>query len=96
MFNFVIKQQLDIDAKDYQGFTAFFKIFKNRVKYQPKILETLLKKGVNIDISNEEGYTPFLFTFRAQEYDKAKMLVEYGADINHVSKDGFFALKYAV
>lgn len=55
-----------------------------------------MKKGVNIDISNEEGYTPFLFTFRAQEYDKAKMLVEYGADINHVSKDGFFALKYAV
>ena len=63
LFSFIISQKVNIDAKDYQGFTAFFKIFKNKVKYQPKILETLWKKGVNIDISNEEGFTPFLYTF---------------------------------
>jgi len=64
---------LNIDDKDYQGFTPFFKIFKNKVKYQPKILESLLRWGVKIDIPNEEGFTPFLYTFKNQEYDKAKM-----------------------
>jgi len=54
---------VEIDKQDYQGFTPFFKIFKNKVRYQPKILETLLKRGVNIDMANEEGFTPFLYTF---------------------------------
>lgn len=97
LFNFLIKQKsIEIDSKDWLGFTPFFKIFKNNVKHQPEILETFLKRGVNIDIENSEGFTPFLYTFKQRNYKQAEMLIDYKANINSKSKKGDFALKYAV
>lgn len=64
LFNFLFKnKKVDVDSKDWQGFTPFFKIFKNNVKHKPEVLESLLKRGVNIDVVNEDGFTPFLYTF---------------------------------
>lgn len=87
---------IDFDSKDHKGFTPFFKVFKNNVKHKPQVLESLLKKGVNIDVISDEEVTPFLFTFRRGEFERAKMLLSYGADVNHMDKKGNFAMKHAV
>ena len=60
------------------------------------MLKTFLDRGVNIDVESDEKVTPFLFTFTRGDYERAELLLQKGANIDHMDKWGNFALKHAV
>jgi ankyrin repeat protein len=90
------KEGMEFDSKDYQGNTPFFKIFKNNVTHKNVILETLLQRGVDIDAESDQGVTSFLHIFKANDFERSKKLIEFGAKVDHMDKKGNFAMKYAV
>ena len=55
-------------------------------------------KGVELDVTDEKGVTPFLreYAKEGKRLGISYELLKQGANINHTSKDGDFALKYAV
>lgn len=60
------------------------------------IVETLIKRGVNVDLKNHEGYTPLQQAVLLKNEDIAKLLLKYKADPNITSKYRDTALHYAV
>lgn len=60
-----------------------------------KIVETLLKGGADIDITNDRGMTALMFAAENRQVEIIRILIEYGADVDIQSDIGFTALDYA-
>eukprot|EP00754_Rhynchopus_humris_P046928 Rhum_TRINITY_DN6438_c0_g1::Rhum_TRINITY_DN6438_c0_g1_i1::g.19911::m.19911/K08062/RFXANK; regulatory factor X-associated ankyrin-containing protein len=52
----------------------------------------LAKKGLDTDVEDDEGFTPFLYAVQGGHYESAMFLYTMGADIKHKSNDGVNAL----
>jgi hypothetical protein len=50
-----------------------------------KVIELLIKVGVNINISNQDKSTPLMCAIEQNNFNVAQLYVQYGADVN--SKD---------
>lgn len=48
----------------------------------------LLEKGHVTECVDDEGVTPLLSSISSGAIDSFKILLEYGADISHVNKEG--------
>ena len=82
----------DINAKDPGGMPALFIAVE---KNQLSATKFLLENGAYPDITDKENDTPLM---RAMYYNRpeiAKLLIEYGVDINIRNKDGKRAIDYA-
>jgi len=74
----------DITLRDIVGQTAFFYVIDNPLR-QYKMVDYLIKKGVDIKAKNSNGVTP-LFCAVARNYvDIIQLLIEHGADINGIN-----------
>lgn len=60
------------------------------------ITDILLKKGANPDKANLLGITPLLYACRYDDLPTIKKLIEYGADVDCIDKDGVSLLMLAV
>ena len=60
-----------------------------------EIIETLIKKGVNVNETATSGFTALMCTAECGFYDSVRTLIDTGADVNMVSEDGNTALFYA-
>jgi ankyrin repeat protein len=70
-----------------------FAVFHNRYE----LVDRLLSAGARATEVNDSGYNALLFASAVEGIDPAiaKLLIEIGADVNHVSPDGLSPLKVA-
>jgi ankyrin repeat protein len=75
---------LDINFMDHHGhFPLKEACWSNTI-----IVELLLDKGANINLANEDGWTPLICAASINRVDVIKILLSNGADINLKNKDG--------
>src|SRR6218665_1322088 len=55
-----------------------------------QVMKHYLELGIDVDAEEENGYTAL--TYGLPHYEILELLISYGADVNHVSRDGFSAL----
>ena len=61
-----------------------------------KEAENLLKsRGVDANSKNKKGMTPLMVAFYFGNYEIAKLVLEYGAEVNAKDKNGNNAMDYA-
>jgi ankyrin repeat protein len=61
-----------------------------------KATEKLLNKGIRFDLADSNDRTPFLIFYEKKNMLLADHMLDMGASINQMDKDGMFALKYAL
>lgn len=86
------------NAVNPSGETALHVMFKGKSYFEPwsRILDELLKFGVDLDVKDytEGGETALHLACYFGHYQKAKMLVEKGANVNIRSGAGYTPLMY--
>jgi len=86
-----IKKGADINIKDDTGIP----LITIATQY-PKILQYLLAKGGNPNISTTSGTTPLMIAAEYGRFESAKILLSYGADINAIDSMGLSVLDHAL
>lgn len=82
----LVKHKIDVNSLDLHGQTALHAAMTCHVNATN--VECLLKNGANPNIRNQHGWTPLFLLVEYNPtpgnriFDKAKLLIEHGADIN--------------
>jgi ankyrin repeat protein len=87
-----------IDVSSTKIDINLFEILDSRY-YTPSPLEDFanqIKQCDNLNQVNENGETPLIEAISAGMVNEAQELIKAGADIHHVTKDGYSAFDYAV
>lgn len=73
---------------DDNGFTALF------FCEDPAVISFLIKQGLDVNHQSKQGFTPLMFSVRFpyDNYDKMRILIDNGADLNTVDEHGQNAL----
>lgn len=102
ILNLLIDYGLDVNrTMGSEKETALMWICNSTREYVDTLLiEELLKKGANPNLTNHNTHTPLIMLIlnnqiKSKSYYAAK-LVEYGADLNYKDKDGMSPLLYLV
>src|SRR6218665_1212723 len=69
----------------------FFSDDENR-KLWIQVIKHYLEMGVDVNAENDYGY--IVVFFGLPYYEILELLISYGADVNHVARDGFSALMH--
>lgn len=88
----LVKSGWDINEIDDTGNTALFTasiIYKGE-----KLLEFLIKNGLDIHHGNKKGETGLMIACRQGRFETAKMLYEYGVDVNICDENGYSCLDF--
>lgn len=59
------------------------------------LLEDLLRRGADVGVQDDQGYTALMYASNAGEIDAVKMLVAAEADVNQADRSGSTALMFA-
>eukprot|EP01130_Rhizamoeba_saxonica_P000161 TRINITY_DN10161_c0_g1_i1.p1 TRINITY_DN10161_c0_g1~~TRINITY_DN10161_c0_g1_i1.p1 ORF type:complete len:493 (-),score=78.60 TRINITY_DN10161_c0_g1_i1:61-1341(-) len=84
----LLKFGADVHHRDYLGYTALH----DASSLDAGLVKYLIKKGVDINIVTEEGYTPLLIALNSNRMDIAEILLKHGADLNVKTQNGLHAL----
>lgn len=88
-----LKDNLDVNEKDNNGFTALAMAAYNG---HTKVVKLLLKNGAEVDIRDSKGMTPLIHACSGPFAETATTLLDAGADINAVDNgEGFTPLMMA-
>ena len=61
----------------------------------PAMIETLVKRGANVNINDSEGETPLMLAVRYSSGEVVRTLIDAGADVNAKNKKGETVLSIA-
>lgn len=75
----LIENGWDVHEKDYAGDSA---LYDSIVHGNKEILLYLLDKGLQVNHKNKQGQTGMMLAITYGEFEKAKLLYQYGGDIN--------------
>lgn len=78
--DFLVKQSLDLNQADVDGFTPLF-----YCAWDEETAEALIKNGADVNHVNKLGETAL---FYAEYEDGIRVLLKYGADIHHTDSEG--------
>jgi ankyrin repeat protein len=81
MVRFLVESGADVQARIYDGRTAFNLAVTNGHK---RVAEYLLTVGSEPNESGGSGYTPLMIAAENNFYDLARLLIQQGADVNAV------------
>jgi ankyrin repeat protein len=88
----LILQGIDINVRDYNGFTPLM----HACEYEKlDILKLLVEKGADVNAKDNEGNTTLIFACDYESLEIVNFLIENGADVNAKDKDGFTPLMSA-
>lgn len=76
-------------AKDYENWLNWL------MSETPKLTIALLKAGVDVDVADNDGWTPLHWTVHKKNIEMAEFLLEQGADVNTADKGGWTPLDLA-
>jgi ankyrin repeat protein len=66
------------------------------IKGDEATVRALIEQGVDVNATDNYGYSPLLLAIQRNRPEIAKFLIEKGADIHGVNSNGFTTLDYAV
>jgi ankyrin repeat protein len=91
----LLAENIDIDARDQEGMTAF--IWAAR-RGQKKAIDMLLfrKPDLNIDVRDENGWTPLIWAARRGHKSIVRLLLNNGANPNLKDIYGWSAMIWAI
>ena len=58
-----------------------------------QFFKNLSSHGIYLDVPDSEGMIPYLYLIKSNEFKTANQILKQGTNINHMSKNGTFALK---
>lgn len=87
----------DVNATDNQGYTPLHGAASyGKSDTRKAVVEVLLKSGANVNAkASRDGETPIHKAIARRDIEVVKLLVEYGADVNAISKSGVTSLYFA-
>lgn len=62
--------------------------YSHRLEKHEGLIDFLIQKGIDINHRGDTGFTPFLNAVESRNYDVAKKLYHYGANINAKNNEG--------
>eukprot|EP00833_Pecoramyces_ruminatium_P006951 jgi/Orpsp1_1/1180983/evm.model.c7180000075357.1 len=84
---YLIEKGANINAKNNKGETPLIYVCKNN--YVDKgILDYLIKEGADINARNKKDIAPIILCCYKRKYTYVKYLIELGANVNEIDKDG--------
>lgn len=72
------------EIKPLLGQLLFYAVQKNKSK---KLVAALLACGADVNYSDASGYTPLIKAVELENFENTKLLVEHGANLDHIAKD---------
>lgn len=88
----LLEHKADIDNQNSLGNTLLHcACDSNQVR--PSIVKWLVHRGANINIENNEHFSPLCMLLHHWHYDVAKFLIQNGADISSAKLDGYTLIK---
>lgn len=87
----IINNALDLEQVIVHG----WRLIHVMSLYSPRLLEFLIKKGVDLNAFEENGMTPLHIVTRQGIFESIEILIKYGANPIKCSEDGWTALHYA-
>lgn len=81
--------ETSFDSKPHPIYDA---VFQDNIQ----AVRAMLDQGVSVDIRGYNDTTPLLEAEFFCKYEIAKLLIEYGANVNAVKKDGYAPLHYVI
>ncbi|XP_065343629.1 serine/threonine-protein phosphatase 6 regulatory ankyrin repeat subunit B-like [Cloeon dipterum] len=88
----LLKNNANVNAKTrFLGYTALqIAVFED----YPEILEKLVDFGADVNLKNDDGWTPLHFAARYKP-ELCQKLLDHGADVNSIDQDGWTPLHFA-
>jgi ankyrin repeat protein len=87
---FLLGKGPDINRKDYLDFTALLQAVVAR---HFKVATLLVRRGANLNVEDAPNeFTPLMHAAWYGYLRLTKLLLDHGADVNHVNNDGWTAL----
>ena len=71
-------------------------IYEAALRGSADSLREIIDSGVDVNVQNENGYTPLMAASRDGRIECIELLIESGADVNMQDESGFTALTNAV
>ena len=59
-------------------------------------MKILIEEGAALDLTDTAGRTALIITCKAGQRELSRLLIEKGANVNHLDHEGGYALLYAV
>ena len=78
-----------LDWQNYKGRTALMLAASTG---QPKAIAFLVRKGADVNHSDDEGNSPLIFASRDGHEESTRLLVRFGAFVDHENDLGMNAL----
>lgn len=86
------------DKKDYCDIATekMYYLFEHGFRGTKEDIIDLIKEGANLNVANEESTLMLYLRYSGWNLDIVKLLVENGADVNHISDDDCAPLHYCM
>lgn len=78
----------DVNHTSNIGNTALHTFTRMSLQYYESLIEILIAWGADLNIINNDGYTPLALALRSGKYSIAKLLIDSGADLNISDHNG--------
>lgn len=102
LFDFLIKNGVDLNARDDEGDTAIHNCCGKKSDYADvETIRYLIKLGCDVNVKNDEGFTPLTLIAKKCESKKVmkkivEILIDAGADVNATDKNGMTVLSHFI
>lgn len=95
MVQLLLEHKADVEIKDSEGCTPLHYVSLYSQKEDRDIYKILLEKKANCNALDAVGNTPFHYVVKKRSLKTVKLMLDYGADIRAVNKNGWTALHQA-
>ncbi|BCS82853.1 ankyrin repeat protein [Cotonvirus japonicus] len=95
LFNFILRQKININDQDDRGQTSLMKLIINNESTTNDVYE-LLKHGANVNIEDSLGNTALIYAVKYHNIEVIEVLVKFGASILHKNLKNLTAIQMAI
>ena len=101
IYKYLLNEKVQFDDMDFKKRNPFtigvdFSMIPRAENVMGEEMKDLIKSGVNFDLPDDSGQTPYLKLYNARLLVAAEFLRSKGANIKAMSKAGVFVLKIAL
>jgi ankyrin repeat protein len=89
------KINIALNIPNEEGETPLISVIKSNdftIEEKKRILQKLIKKGANVNFIDKEENTPLVYAIQMKSLPIIKLLIENGANINHLIKSSYITV----